>query len=445
MPIPCKKSKTDKFSLCVVLSGHHGAVECLAVSEDGKLLASGGADGTRVWDIQNSTELLRPSAAGSRGATSRLLWHFEEMYCDPIVNPAEITGLDFDPTSSRLIVCHRKTVVQSYTLDRSSKLQPIFSVGIEGFVPKGVAFGDYKNTDREIMVFGLDDGRIHTLQGTDGAIVKTRGVGGKIGNAIVNSRKGLLCFDDPSQGAALYRLDDEHRVITFSVKMAKADLKPRQVCFANDGGFVVSGSDHGIVYVFDRWTGEIMDELGVAEGDWVQIVTISRGESTIIAARSGELSGPNDILVWKFTGNKRRLALPGFWAILTTLAVSITIKSLPTYQLRLVVFIIFQGLACPSRTYECALRLEGHRVPVAQRNSHEQASAELSLAAVKEQVDDARNSLVNAASAAEDTAHVNVRWPEMLRLPYWNSNQMLVIDPMQFVSEGAVDYHCHLS
>ncbi|KAF7334171.1 hypothetical protein MVEN_02323300 [Mycena venus] len=97
----------------------------------------------------------------------------------------------------------------------------------------------------------------------------------------------------------------------------------------------------------------------------------------------------------------------------------------------------------PSRTYECALRLEGHRVPVAQRNSHEQASAELSLAAVKEQVDDARNSLVNTASAAEDTAHVNVRWPEMLRLPYWNSNQMLVIDPMQFVSEGPVDYHCH--
>ncbi|KAF7334172.1 WD40 repeat-like protein [Mycena venus] len=75
------------------------------------------------------------------------------------------------------------------------------------------------------MVFGLDDGQIHTVQGTDGVIVKTGGVGGKIGNAIVNSRKGLLCFDDPSQGAALYRLDDEHRVITFSVKMAKSRLE----------------------------------------------------------------------------------------------------------------------------------------------------------------------------------------------------------------------------
>jgi hypothetical protein len=84
----------------------------------------------------------------------------EEMYTARLVNPAEVTGLDFDAASNRLVLCHRNTVIQAYTLDRSSGIQPLFSVTIDNFVPKAIAFGDYKNTDREIMVFGLDDGNM---------------------------------------------------------------------------------------------------------------------------------------------------------------------------------------------------------------------------------------------------------------------------------------------
>ncbi|KAJ7850512.1 WD40-repeat-containing domain protein, partial [Mycena olivaceomarginata] len=308
-----------------------------------RYLRAGGADGTRVWNLDTTRELQRPGGAGSRGATSCVLWvrrrdepdivfygtqngylvawkhtngSMEEMYTARLVNPAEVTGLDFDAASNRLVLCHRNTVIQAYTLDRSSGIQPLFSVTIDNFVLKAIAFGDYKNTDREIMVFGLDDGNIHTLRGADGVIVKTRGVGGKIGHASINSRKGLLCVDDPFQGVAIYRLDDEHRVSTFNIKVTQPEPRPRQVRFANDGGFVVSGSDHGVVYIFDRWTGEILDELGMGTADWVQTVTTAdiNGRSTVLAARSGELSGPNEIMIWRNIPNKKRVALPGLWS-----------------------------------------------------------------------------------------------------------------------------------
>jgi hypothetical protein len=37
----------------------------------------------------------------------------------------------------------------------------------------------------------------------------------------------------------------------------------------------VSGSDHGVVYVFDRRSGDTLDELRLDTGEWVQTVSVS--------------------------------------------------------------------------------------------------------------------------------------------------------------------------
>lgn len=97
------------------------------------------------------------------------------------------------------------------------------------------------------------------------------------GSADYNDRKGVFCVDDPFQGTVLYRADTETRVRTFNVKLTKAAARPRQVCFADDCSSVVSGSDHGLVYVFDRRTGEVTDTLRVDANDWVQTVTVRLG------------------------------------------------------------------------------------------------------------------------------------------------------------------------
>ena len=47
------------------------------------------------------------------------------------------------------------------------------------------------------------------------------------------------------------------------------------MCFSNQCGDIVCGSDHGVVYVFNRRSGEVVDELRVDRTEWVQTVTVS--------------------------------------------------------------------------------------------------------------------------------------------------------------------------
>jgi hypothetical protein len=49
----------------------------------------------------------------------------------------------------------------------------------------------------------------------------------------------------------------------------------RQVDFLEECKFIVSGSDHGIVYVFDHRSGDIVDELRVDPREWVQTIAVS--------------------------------------------------------------------------------------------------------------------------------------------------------------------------
>ncbi|KAJ6457855.1 WD40-repeat-containing domain protein [Mycena vitilis] len=346
-------SKSEKYTLQGALAGHTGAVVCIAANENGRLLASGGTDGTRLWCLEKMSPATRPTGPGIRGATTSILWlrredeateilfygtqngylvcwkqatvavrfildfhghletearrqSFEEVQTIQLTDAAEITGLAFDPAANKVVVCHRNSVIQAFTLERSLNLVPVFSVKIADFLPKAIAFGDFKITRRRSSV---------NLRGTDGEIIRTRQVGGMIGDADVNSRKGLFCIDDPQQGIALYCLDDDHRVRTMEVKVTKTHPRARQVCFTADAAFVIIGSDHGLVYIFDRWTGETVDELPIGFEDWVQTVTATdvNGVSTILGARSRELSGKNDIMVWKQIKKSRVLATSAIW------------------------------------------------------------------------------------------------------------------------------------
>ncbi|KAJ7500683.1 WD40-repeat-containing domain protein [Mycena galericulata] len=297
-------NSSGQYALHTVLAGHHGSVTCLKVTEDGGFLASGGSDGVRLWDLVKMRSVNRPTGAGNRGSACVLLWvrredepgeilvfgtqtglvggkSFEESSIFQMSNPAEITGLAFDAASNRLAVCHRESTIQIHEMDDKMKPHTVFSVGIKNFLPKALAFGAAKGKHREIIAFGFHDGQI--------------------GAADYNERKKVFCVDDIFQGPALYRADSETRVRTFEVKLTKPCPRPRQVCFADDCSSVVSGSDHGVVYVFDHRTGAVTDTLRVDPNDWVQTVTATHvdGISTIVAARSRDWGGRNGIVIWR--------------------------------------------------------------------------------------------------------------------------------------------------
>ncbi|KAE9393898.1 hypothetical protein BT96DRAFT_923807 [Gymnopus androsaceus JB14] len=117
--------------------------------------------------------------------------------------------------------------------------------------------------------------------------------------SFLDAGKGVFAIDDPAQGVGLYRMDCT-RLRTFPVKVHKT-WRPRQICFGEDCKLIISGSDHGVVYVFDRRSGEAVDELTEGRNEWVQTVlaTSIEGQSSIVAANSKDTEEGTDIVVWR--------------------------------------------------------------------------------------------------------------------------------------------------
>ena len=76
------------------------------------------------------------------------------------------------------------------------------------------------------------------------------------------------------QGAALYRMQPPARVRTYPVPVTKTK-RARNVSFTEDSTLIVIGSDHGVIYVFDKRTGDTVDTLQVGSPSFVQTLTVS--------------------------------------------------------------------------------------------------------------------------------------------------------------------------
>ena len=90
----------------------------------------------------------------------------------------------------------------------------------------------------------------------------------------MDDRRVTICIDDANSGAILYRLDDHERLKTLPVPNYKS-RRPRQVRFADDSKAIVIGSDHGMVYVFDRRDGQVIDKLALKNPGWVQTIAVT--------------------------------------------------------------------------------------------------------------------------------------------------------------------------
>ncbi|KAJ7121074.1 hypothetical protein C8R44DRAFT_877385 [Mycena epipterygia] len=260
-----KASKHDNYFLKSRLHGHSGGIFRLRATEDRRFLASGGkltsTDGTKVWDLSTMRELGSPKSPEIRGASTALVWikreddlsealfygtqngqlglaTFEEISCVCIANPAKITSLAFDAPFNRLAVCHRGGMVQVYTLANTMALQEVFTLELKNVAPRAIVFGQMFGNERDIMVFGLYGGDIYTLRGSNGkATGEPWNVGALIGDIALDTRKGVLCMDEPSSGTNLYRLEDHTRVKTFPVAVTK-QKRLRQVDFLDECKFI---------------------------------------------------------------------------------------------------------------------------------------------------------------------------------------------------------------
>nr|GAT43197.1 predicted protein [Mycena chlorophos] len=303
--------------------GSIGGILSLDAKSGGRWLASGGMYGLEIWDTEDGSQVKWPEKVwqSTRGAVTSVLWvdaqdakdhalfvgtakgrlalYASEQYagktrfCELFIanlllaEPSEILDMSFDRESNRLALCVRSGLVvllrYNHEFHQIDVLHYIsFREQGQTVVPKCVAFGAYasNSNERDMTVFSL--------------------YGGDIGNAIVVGSH--IVIDEPTVGAVLY--DGRRKCVAAFKVAATKKMRPRGLAASENGRFIVSASDGGIAFVFDREsTGtQPFDELHVDEGDWVQTIATSTvgGVPTIFVAKSrADLDGDSLISVWQ--------------------------------------------------------------------------------------------------------------------------------------------------
>lgn len=74
--------------------------------------------------------------------------------------PSEITSIAFEPESNRLVTSNRNSVVQVFTAGSNVELYHIYSVVVDQHVPKAVAFSPGGGENKDILTFGIYDGKM---------------------------------------------------------------------------------------------------------------------------------------------------------------------------------------------------------------------------------------------------------------------------------------------
>ena len=92
------------------------------------------------------------------------------------------------------------------------------------------------------------------------------------GYATVDEKKGLalICHTD---GFSMHQLPTRNIEGTYLTEKSLT-TKPKPIMFAENGCRVITGSDHGKVYVFKTEGGKPVDILHHADDDMVQSITV---------------------------------------------------------------------------------------------------------------------------------------------------------------------------
>ncbi|KAG6326320.1 hypothetical protein ID866_12769 [Astraeus odoratus] len=184
----CLLFNTSDYELHCHLTGHQDAILCLAVSDTGLLLASGGFNGLRMWDICSQSQLEKPMQIQSihnpittilwvthkgdlqetlccgTGLSHLIVWRqrpntvieFDEIVSRHIGNGQEIMAISSDTESVmgvHIAVGTRDKRVQVWALNAGNQLSNIFSIELSTTMLRAVHF-----LGGDMAVFGMYNG-----------------------------------------------------------------------------------------------------------------------------------------------------------------------------------------------------------------------------------------------------------------------------------------------
>ncbi|KAF8576634.1 WD40 repeat-like protein [Ramaria rubella] len=294
-----------RYKLVATLKGHQDAINSLALSMTGNILAGGG-DSVKLWDIQSKTQLTAPKQnLLARGPVSCLTWinhrddpnehlcygtalgylviwaqnsrdgNFEEITAKRLGTGCELTCITPDPVCDArpcIAIATCDSMVQVWKVDARGTLHSMFSVQLNGTVPRATSWclDSSTATCRSIicgLILVLQHGEDHTYDPS--------------GSAAISNKHNQCVIDNTTDGFDLYWLGNGAYIRTFNTGKPRQNV-PKQVTFGEDGKAIVGGSDHGVTYVFDQVKGTNLDVLQHAKKGLVQTITVPAHSSLTI-------------------------------------------------------------------------------------------------------------------------------------------------------------------
>ncbi|KAI6023549.1 WD40-repeat-containing domain protein, partial [Pisolithus microcarpus] len=278
------------YTLDCRLRGHRDAILCLAVSSSRTLLASGGFNGLRMWDLRKKDPIMaiawlvlndgiQETLCCGTALGYLVIWRqrlntvveFEEVVSRRISGGHEIMAITSDVgngTGNRIIVATQDRRVQAWTLDSRNRFSSTFSVQLKTSIPRAV----YTH-GCDVIVFGMYDGDMNDNVSRDHNILEKKLTRSANSGSVCIDRTGsLFAIDNAISGFSLHRLSDGSCIRTYDTKPLKT--YPKQVAFMEDGTVIVGGSDNGLVYIFEKNTGTLRQRLRHSQTARAQTVTV---------------------------------------------------------------------------------------------------------------------------------------------------------------------------
>jgi WD40 repeat protein/serine/threonine protein kinase len=315
----CSADQTIKLwdmathKVVATLTGHRGSVDAIAFSPDGKSLASGSADSTlRLWNVEtrqlmasltNHTKAVSALAfapngnllaSGSADQTVRLWDVITKQEIKTFARHTDrVTAVSFSPDGERLASSSRDNTVKVWDLERGEMLSLYDKAG---WIFSG-AFSP--------------DGQVFGATRTDGIVFWNLAEKRVLGALTGHSRTvRSLVFSADGKTLATASEDTTVKLWNFATKQVIATFKGHtgivtSVLFSPDAKSLVSGSDDGTVKLWDR-SGKNETDVLRGHADWAYAVAFSPNDRTLASG-----SGDGTIKLWEVASGTNLFTLTG--------------------------------------------------------------------------------------------------------------------------------------
>jgi WD40 repeat protein len=279
--------------------GHTGRINAVALSHDGKLLASGGEDETcRVWDVTTGKEKFRLVHDSFLGPSSLAFSPDSNLlavsgHASAAVSLLDLkTGkggrsFDYQDGNARSLVFSPDGAVLALTY-RHIHLMSVNSLTPVSPLPERLTLRGHASEVRSLAI------------SPDGKTLASGGYGEEVGN---NRYKGVIKLWDIASGQEKGELNGHGNSVL-------------GLAFTPDGKMLVSGSVDQTVKVWDLATGKDVRTLkGHSKEVWPVAVS---PDGTVLASGGYD----HQIMLWDLVSGKELRALPGHRDTVTALAFS---------------------------------------------------------------------------------------------------------------------------